>query len=104
MSDLALSFHKEMINLYRITRPEFDYLASRLLFAVTRHGGINVAKILLHASTLSEGFLMLSECGRLDLTVEAVVIKEPWRRLFTAEELDTAINRLKEHGYNVVDL
>ncbi len=42
----------------------------------------------------------MREYGRLDLTVEAVVLQKPWRDLFTAEELATARKRLQDLGYS----
>ena len=40
--------------------------------------------LLLHAPGFSDGFTALWEHGRLDLTMEARVIREPWSSLFTA--------------------
>jgi len=43
----------------------------------------------------------LWEEQRLDLSLEALVIKEPWRQLFTRSELKEAERRLRELGYPV---
>lgn len=48
---------------------------------------------------VSEGFTALWERGRLDLTVEAVVLTDPWRTLFSDSELETARKRLQDLGY-----
>jgi hypothetical protein len=37
---------------------------------------------------------------RLDLTVEALALRKPWRRLFTEEELGKARQRLGQLHYN----
>ena len=51
--------------------------------------GLETARILIHSSTVSEGYSALWERKRLDLTVEAVVHDNPkWHPLFTRDELD----------------
>jgi hypothetical protein len=41
--------------------------------------------------------------GRLDITVEAVIHDNPkWQTLFTSEELEICIRRLKAYGYLTV--
>lgn len=47
----------------------------------------------------SDGFTTLWEKRRLDLTVEAIVLKPEWRGYFTPAELDTARRRLAEVQY-----
>src|SRR5207253_4103573 len=50
--------------------------ASRFLQMVGERGGLSTARYLLHAPGLSDGFTALWECDRLDLTVEAYVLKQ----------------------------
>jgi hypothetical protein len=66
---------------------------------VSEEGGLKAAKTLLHADGYSEGLKALWEKGRLDITMEAIVIQEPWSQLFTIDELATARRRLEELGY-----
>ena len=47
----------------------------------------------------SEGLTALWERGRLDITMEALVLKKPWTELFTEEDLSVARKRLYELGY-----
>ena len=37
--------------------------------------------------------------GRLDISMEALVLKQPWPTLFTKEDLDVARKRLIELNY-----
>jgi hypothetical protein len=46
----------------------------------------------------SEGFTQLYLKGRLDLTVESLVLEEKFRELFTDELLEHARSRLREYG------
>ena len=65
---------------------------------VGERGGLETARYLLHAG-LSDGFTALWNCNRLDLTVEAYVLKPEWQGLFTQDELAIARKRLAEVGY-----
>jgi hypothetical protein len=44
----------------------------------------------------SSGFGVLDEMGRLDLSVEALVVKPEWRGLFTLDELKMALLKLEQ--------
>lgn len=60
------------------------------------------AKYLINAERPSDGFTHLYERGRLDLTVEAMVVENPqWHPLFTEAELERARRRLRAYGYKL---
>lgn len=61
------------------------------------------ARELINSSRPSQGFTALWELGRLDLSVEAVVLRPEFRHLFSARELKTAHRRLVDHGYEPAD-
>ena len=48
------------------------------------------SQALLSGNRLSDGFVRLWEEQRLDLSVEALALQEPWSSLFTHEELAEA--------------
>jgi hypothetical protein len=58
---------------------------------------------LLHSITVSEGYTALWERGRLDLTVEALILEPQWHELFTEEEREIARKRLRDYGYDQED-
>lgn len=93
---LERRFHAQMIDIYRRAAAECRYRPTRFLQMVNERGGLAAAKDLLRTARPSEGLTILWKAGRLDLTVESLVLQEPWRTLFTAEELDEADRRLKE--------
>jgi hypothetical protein len=68
---------------------------------IAQHGAVGAARRLLGAPTVSDGFVLLWERQRLDLTVEALVLDPTFDDLFTAEEKSTAHARLEEFGYVV---
>lgn len=99
MTDLEMRFHERMLELYRKAKDECGYNAIRFLQMAIELGGVQAAKALLRAPGYSDGFTTLWERGHLDLSMEAVVIQDPWRELFSAKELATAERRLRELGY-----
>jgi hypothetical protein len=66
---------------------------------VDREGAVPTAKRLIMSSTPSSGFTRLWELKRLDLTVEALALRVPWRQLFTEVELKKARQRLDQLNY-----
>ncbi len=92
-------FHKEMLKVYQSALTECSYPARRFLQAVNQQGGLKAAKALLASDKYSEGLTKLWEAGRLDISMEALVIKQPWVSLFTEEEIAMANKRLGELGY-----
>jgi hypothetical protein len=93
-------FDEEMFRIYERARSEAQYNATRFLHMLYEHRGLETARILLHATNVSEGYTALWERGRLDLTVEAVIHDNPrWHSLFTQEDLEICNQRLTEYGY-----
>jgi len=99
-SGLEIRFHEAMISIYTRARDECSYIATRFLQMVNEVGGLEAAKALLHAAELSDGFTELWLRRRLDLTMEALIVQNPeWYPLFTQEEIQIALKRLSQCGY-----
>jgi hypothetical protein len=98
-SDQEPSFHEAMIEIYERAKRECKYPANKFLQMVSERGGLETARYLLHSPGLSDGFTALWQRKRLDLTVEAYVLKPEWRGLFTEEEIKIATKRLSDLGY-----
>ena len=62
---------------------ESGYNATRFLSMVVERGGLKTTRYLLHAATVSEGYTTLRERNRLDLTVEAMILRPEWQTLFS---------------------
>ncbi len=88
-----------MVEVYRRAKQEAGYHATYFLQMVSERGGLATARHLLQTSSVSDGFTTLWERHRLDLTVEAVVLRQQFAPLFTEQELRTARSRLEEYGY-----
>lgn len=96
---LASQFDRQMRVLYERSRSEAHYTATYFLSMLAEHGGLVTARKLLSGSAVSDGFAGLWERGRLDLTVEALVIQPRFAELFSEEEVRTAQHRLEQFGY-----
>ena len=60
---------------------------------------ISAAKRCLSGHRESDGFWLLADKKRLDLTLEALAVKKQYTALFSDEEANTALNRLMAAGY-----
>ncbi len=78
---------------------ERGYWASYFLRGVRNRGGVAYAHTLLRAEGTTDGFARLTEEGRLDLTMEALVLRPEYHRLFSTTELQAAASRLARAGY-----
>lgn len=100
MTENEKEFHQAMIKLYETTKKECGYNATRFLQLVGSKGGLVAAKQLISKSGGTEGFSILWEYSRLDLSVKAYVLKPEYRELFTDEERVLCMERLKKFGYH----
>jgi hypothetical protein len=99
-SNLEERFDAAMMDIYRRAKSEAKYNATRYFQMLAEHRGLETARLLLHAVTVSEEYTALWERGRLDLTVEALIHDHPeYHSLFTNEERQIARRRLEEYKY-----
>jgi len=100
MIALETKFHKAMLDINVRVKKEINYNPSRFIQLVSERGGLAAAKQLIKVDGGTSGFTTLWEHNRLDLSVEAHVIKPEYRNLFTEEEIEICRNRLTEYGYS----
>ncbi len=96
------NFDAAMMSIYLRALDEANYKATRFLQMLHKHGGLRTGQILLHAARVSEGYTALWERKRLDLTVEAMILKPEWHDLFTEEERKIARKRLEDYDYELL--
>ena len=97
--DVVQDFDHAMMQIYVQAKQQAGYTATRFHQMLTEHGGVETARRLL--PQMSDGFAALYRRGRLDLTVEALVLKPKWRDLFSEEERELARGRLQACGEDV---
>lgn len=98
-SQLELKFYEEMKDIYFRGKREIKYKASRFWQLVCEKGGVQAAKTLIAKDGGSDGFVVLWKNNRLDLSVEAHVIKPCYKELFSDDEVRTCKDRLESYGY-----
>lgn len=79
------------------------YRATYFKLMLEEHGAVLTAKQLLAGTHPQSGLYKLWELGLLPDSMEAIVLRERFRCLFTAEELAEARRRLLQLGYSVPD-
>ncbi|WP_062428723.1 GmrSD restriction endonuclease domain-containing protein [Herbidospora daliensis] len=94
------AFEAAMRSIYDRARSEANYHASYFLSMLAEHGGLATARRLLKSPAVSDGFAALWERGRLDLTVEALVLRPEFAELFTEAETEIARHRLEQFGWS----
>lgn len=94
------AFDGAMFEIYRRAKSEAGYTANVFLQMISDKGGLATAKYLINASKPSDGYTHLYLRGRLDLTVEAMIIENArWHPLFEPSEIDRARRRLEDYHY-----
>lgn len=97
---IEVAFDRAMHEIYDNAFSECGYRATRFLNLVNQIGGLEAARQLLRSDLHPEGLTALWEHGHLDLSMEALVLQEPWRPLFSSDELNLAKRRLQKLGYS----
>lgn len=92
-------FKNELLKAVDICIDLYRYRPSYFLQMLSNYGPAGTAIKLVTAAKFHEGFTKLWEFGRLDLTVEAIMLRSPYCQLFSEEVLDKASERLKVLGY-----
>ena len=92
------AFGQAMQEVYRRAKVEAGYNATYFLGMLTELGPLDTAKRLVSSTSPSEGFTKLWEKKRLDLTVEAQVLRAEFAELLSDEEIDAARRRLDQYG------
>lgn len=95
-----MTFDQAMFEIYRRAKEEAGYNANVFFRMISEHGGLQTARTLINANKPSDGYTALYERGRLDLTVEAMIVENPiWHELFSPDELKRAKRRLQQYKY-----
>jgi len=100
-TDVEDRFRDAMREVYRRAKVEAGYNATYFLQMLADLGPLGTAHKLISSTQPSEGFTKLWERKRLDLTVEAQVLRPEFEELFTADELDICRRRLDEYSGRV---
>ena len=101
MEEMKRQFEQDMVNIYKTAKKECGYTATRFLQMIGKQGGLATAQQLIAKPGGTDGFATLWEHGRLDLSVEALVLRREYQSLFSEEEKLLCADRLKEYGFQL---
>jgi hypothetical protein len=91
-------FFGELLQLCDAWEREIEYVDSRWRRLVKEKGATEAVRQLLAKPRVSTAFARLEASGKLELTVEYLILRPEWAPLFTFLERDLAQARLFEHG------
>ncbi len=92
---LDLVFENAVLDAIVISKKDLRYNPGYWIQMIHESGGVGAAKRLL-ALPIADGFTLLWENDRLDLSVELYVLVPAFQSLFTQAELEEARKRLED--------
>jgi len=104
MTTTEAKLNDALLNAVQIMKSEYRYNPSIFIQMLTSDGAIETCRKLILSKRASDGFAKLWEFHRLDLSVEAIVLRPEFNGIFSSEEKKIARRRLKEYDYTVVFL
>lgn len=99
MGNLEKKLQDEVLKNCAIAEKECGCRMVRLVQTIEKFGIVRTAQEIIRKRRTSDCFEKLLEAGRLDLTMEAVIVKEKYADLFTDDEMNDCYNLLCENGY-----
>lgn len=99
MGALEKKLQEEVIKNCKIAEQDCGCKMTRLLNTIERFGIVRTAQEIIRKRRTSDCFNTLVEAGRLELTMEAVLVQGKYAELFTDEEVNSCYELLCENGY-----
>jgi len=96
-------FNKAMKDIGMRAKDECGYDVTVFFKMLSEKGGVSVAKSLVVLPGFSYMFANLAAWGRLDLSIEALVVNDDYKELFNDHERYVCRKRLEESGYEIVN-
>ncbi|MFH1742875.1 MAG: hypothetical protein ABIH23_28050 [bacterium] len=97
---LVAQFEREMWRLYEEPKKRCGYNATYFRRMLEEDGALETARRLAGDPKHHEGLTRLWEYQALDLSVEALVLRDPWNQLFTPDVLAIARKKLCDLKYS----
>lgn len=93
-ADLEARFEARVLGILGAALRDVRYDAAHVRALVEARGGLEATRAVLAQPGLAGGLEEFAAAGRPDLSIEALVLEQPFDALFTAEELAAARERL----------
>lgn len=99
MGALEKKLQEEIIKNCTIAENDYECKMTRLLLNIEKFGAVRTIQEILRKGRTSDCFDKLVKANRIDLTMEAVIVKPKYAELFTDEEVNSCYELLCEYGY-----
>lgn len=99
MIELEKKLQQEVIKNCELAEKEYGCKMTRFLQTIERFGIVRTAQEIFKKGRTSDCFNKLAEAGRLELTMEATIVKGEYSELFTDEQVNNCYELLCENGY-----
>lgn len=96
---LSQQFQETLLTACQQAQTQVGCPMTRLMQTITTRGGLETAQDLIRRGRLSDGFDKLEKAGRLEFSLEAVVVQPQFGQLFTDDEVNACYAVLLEGGY-----
>ena len=88
-------FHEELIKLYHTMIRDCGHRAAKLLSLIDELGAVGAVAKIVGKNLPSLTFVKLYNKHRIDLTLEAFILRDEFRVLFTVDIIKKCMNRLE---------
>ncbi|OON92967.1 MAG: hypothetical protein ATN31_07415 [Candidatus Epulonipiscioides saccharophilum] len=99
MDRLKEIFSKEMLSLYKKINSQVKYRAQNMLKYINEYGGYQAALKYIYAPSYTNDFSALWEAGRLDLSIEVLLLNPKYDSIVPDSAKDFCKKRLDEYNY-----
>lgn len=96
---LEKKLQEEILKNCAIAEIEYECKMTRFIQTIERFGIVRTAQEILRKGRTSDCFAKLVKANRIDLTMEAIIVKKKYAELFTDEEVNSCYDLLCENGY-----
>lgn len=96
---LEQTFQKEALEQAQKAMLAHGCPTKRLYQTLETRGGVETARELAKKHRVSDGFEALRQCGHLELSLEALMVKGKYGTLFTDDEINWCFEVLVDAGY-----
>jgi hypothetical protein len=96
MNTIKRKLYGRMKDVIQICQRELRWKPTAAIQMIHKHGPVEAARLIVLTEGRTDGFARCWEAGRLELSIEAIILGEEFQPLFDEEVLAEAQNRLEQ--------
>jgi hypothetical protein len=93
--ELELKLRTAFLTAYKTAQKEYNFKSPIFIRMLNEHGAFETAKRLTNTLKWQKGYEKLAFLGRTDLTVEHIILGEPYSSYFTERQLLNAKEKIR---------